>query len=49
MLEKIENHVLLTRKGGRHTSFSTGGETAAVMERLLLTREIPVAGTVFDS
>jgi hypothetical protein len=47
MLEEIENHVLLTRNGSGHVSWSMNGDTFNAMKHFLLTTELPAPGTVF--
>ncbi|ORX99201.1 TAP-like protein-domain-containing protein [Clohesyomyces aquaticus] len=49
MLEEIKNQVLLTRNGHGHTSWLLGGNTTKAIDHFLITKELPEAGTVFDS
>jgi pimeloyl-ACP methyl ester carboxylesterase len=49
MLEEIKDAVLLTRNGDGHTSWDLGGATTEVINRFLLTTELPAQGTVLDS
>jgi pimeloyl-ACP methyl ester carboxylesterase len=49
MTKEIENHFLLTRDGGGHTNWGSGGDTMTAMERFFLTKQLPPVGTVYNS
>lgn len=49
MLEEIQNSVLLTRNGDRHTSWDRNGATTKAMVDFLISAKLPAPGTVLDS
>ncbi|KAF2099692.1 hypothetical protein NA57DRAFT_65667 [Rhizodiscina lignyota] len=46
---QVPNSVLLTRNGGGHTSYQLWGKTSELMDRFLITGELPKDGTIVDS
>ena len=49
LLAQIPSGVLAVRKGDGHTSYFQGGTTALAIEHYLLTGEVPLHNTVYDS